>query len=135
MRVSRAEEESFDLPLTPLIDMMFMLLIFFLVSTTIVNPEKDVTIDLPDAAESDNPRAETANFIVNLRSGGIIVVEQSIISIDELLTRLEQIAEETPGRVVEIRGDKTAPYGTAVQILQTCRELELNAVLPTIMRE
>ncbi|MFO7900220.1 MAG: biopolymer transporter ExbD [Planctomycetota bacterium] len=135
MHVARGEEEKFDIPLTPLIDMMFMLLIFFLVSTTLVNPERDLGVNLVDASESDNLKKETNNFIVNIRRSGIIVAEQTTLSFDELRGRLEQVAKQTPGRMVEIRADKVAPYGTVARVLQACRELKLAASLPTRMRD
>ncbi|MFW6159459.1 MAG: ExbD/TolR family protein [Planctomycetota bacterium] len=135
MHVARGEEEKFDIPLTPLIDMMFMLLIFFLVSTTIVNPEKDVNVSLPDTSKSDDLKRESANFVVNIRRSGIIVAEQTTLTFDELHGRLEEVAEQTPSRIVEIRGDKAAPYGTAVRVIQACKELKLKPSLPTRMRD
>ena len=101
------EAERFEIPLTPLIDIIFILIVFFLVATTFYTEERDLEIRLPEGTEGDAIVQEENNFVINVRQGGLIVVGKRIVDMGELETSLRQLARQKEAKV-EIRGDTDA---------------------------
>ncbi len=112
--------------MTPMIDVVFLLIIFFLVSSHLAHQEVHVDLDLPEAqtGQTDQPDS-TRRLIVNLLpepvEGKRISIGGSRLDLDELdaLLRFERDRTDRPLEV-RIRGDQTVPYGEVEPILLTC---------------
>jgi biopolymer transport protein ExbD len=119
------ESESFDIPQTPLIDIIFILIIFFLVSTTFYTEERDHKIILPEGRSGDLITKESDKYVINIRQGGVIVVRQDILSMEQLSEDLKQRVEEGQTSV-EIRGDTNARHGQVMAVMDLCKQLGIN---------
>jgi biopolymer transport protein ExbD len=128
MRKSRESEERFEVPMTPLMDMMFILIIFFLVSTSFRNPERDQQVRLPDTSEGAPSSKVPDDIIVNVRQGGVLVVNQRIITIDELQKQLIEAARKNPKQIVKVRGDAMAYHKQVVRVLEACSKADIKNV-------
>ena len=125
MRIHRRPEESEELPLTPLIDVVFLLLIFFLTATTFYKKEKDIKVDPPRATEGKAQPRQQREITVNIRSeadGGFFVVDGRILSLPRLSELLVKEASSDPDQVVIIRGDKHAWHQKIVDVLNACKK-------------
>ena len=125
MRIHRRPEESEELPLTPLIDVVFLLLIFFLTATTFYKKEKDIKVDPPRATEGKAQPRQQREITVNIRSeadGGFFVVDGRILSLPRLSELLVKEAGSDPDQVVIIRGDKHAWHQKIVDVLNACKK-------------
>lgn len=116
--------------LTPLIDVVFQLLIFFLLTSSYVsNQAPSMDVDLPEA--SAEAAAETVEgFTVAVDASGNIFMddhgaEDAPVTLDELGVRLTRLANEKPQSVVLIRGDQAAAYGSVVQVMNLARVVNL----------
>lgn len=129
-------QDEFDVPLTPLIDIIFILIVFFLVATTFYSEERDMHVNLPEGTEGEAIAKDNTLFVINVRESGIIVVNDTILSMEDLATKLENVAR-TPERNVEIRGDTKARHGTIMSIMNLCRKLGITdyAVSQRIVHE
>ena len=124
-RRSRWQEgEEFDVPQTPLIDIIFILIIFFLVTTTFLSEERDLEIELPEGSEGTEIVQEQRRFVINVREGGVVVVKNEIVSMEELEARLKEFSEaDAPPGDVEIRGDANAKHGRIMSVMNMCKRL------------
>ena len=120
-RSRRQSDESFEVPLTPLVDIIFILIVFFLVATTFYSEERDLKIKLPEGTAGDLLSAESETYIINLRASGIIVVRDRILSMSELAAELDNLVEAGQ-RKVEIRGDAECRHRHIMGVMNLCKE-------------
>jgi len=107
-----------EINMTPLIDMVFILLIFFIVTTSFVR-EAGVDVQRPSAQTAETK--EKANVILGLTSEGRIFVEGRSLDIRSVRAYMERFLAETPEGSVVIVADRQSMTGTAVQVLDQCR--------------
>jgi len=107
-----------DINMTPLIDMVFILLIFFIVTTSFVR-EAGVDVQRPSAQSAETK--EKANVILGLTADGHIFVEGRALDIRSVRAYMERFLAETPEGAVVIVADKQSMTGATVQVLDQCR--------------
>ena len=107
--------------LTPIIDMVFLLLIFFLVATTFQQTEREMQIALPDTESGGPISVSLKEIIVNVTSQGVIIVAGREVSTDDLRTIITQAVDQNPGQKVTVRGDKSASYEAIVRALDVVK--------------
>lgn len=108
--------------MTPMIDISFLLIIFFIVSSHLAQQEVQLELDLPNAASGDEAAEEgERRLVVNLLPDGSIMAAGRAIELPQLA---QLIADERrragPDVEVRIRGDRTAPYQQVAPILVAC---------------
>ena len=104
--------------LTPLIDMVFILLIFFIVTASFVK-ESGIEVNRPSAQTA--VRKETANIIIALNAQGEIWIDKQQIDIRSVRAHVERLKAENPEGSVIILADKDSKTGLTVQILDQAR--------------
>ncbi len=129
MRFGRSiPENSESIPMAPLIDIVFLTLVFFMVTSVYGALESEVDITLPTADSAIQSERNHGEIFINLRSDGSIVVNNREQTIEELQNLLDRVAELFPGGAVIIRGDQNAILGRAIQILDSCRKADIQNV-------
>lgn len=118
-------DEEPVLNLTPMIDVVFQLLIFFMVATTFLDPEKEIDIELPEAASGAEAEAESDELIINVLADGAIVVSGESLTSDELQLRLDEAARTNPQMAVTIRGDRLVHHEHIVGVMDACGQAGL----------
>ncbi len=114
----RAGTETTEINITPLIDMVFILLIFFMVTTSFV---KETGIDVQRPAASTAALKEKGNILIGVSSDGRIFLEKKQIDVRSVRAHIERsLAENTEGGVV-IVADKTSDTGVVIQVMDQCR--------------
>ena len=118
-----AKEQNSDISieLTPMIDMVFLLLIFFLVATTFHQTEREMQIALPVASSSAPISAMLQELIVNVDAEGGIIVSGRKIGAEELRSMIFQAVEVNPEQKVTLRGDRRTAYSNVVTVLDICK--------------
>ena len=114
----RRRTKAVDINMAPLIDMVFILLIFFLVTTSFVR-ESGVEVQRPVAKSAVTK--EKVNLIVGVTKDGLIYMENHPVDIRSIRARMERFLAETPGGVVVIVADKDSKTGTVIRVLDECR--------------
>ncbi len=128
MRLDAGSEEEAVVNLVPLLDVMFLLLIFFLVSTTFTKDEVDMNLVLPEA-RSGAP-AESGNLLViNVAHDGAITVDgRQVATMEALRQKLRAASSRNRDQQVLIRGDTRVQFGMVAQALDACLEASLKHV-------
>lgn len=113
--------------MTPMIDVVFLLIIFFLVSSHLARQEVQLELDLPPAAsglspqEDDRMRRVVVNVLPEATDGRRIMVGGSLLTAVELAELVAYESRQSAGQLeVRIRGDRAAPYGQIEPILLAC---------------
>ncbi len=108
--------------ISPLIDVIFLLLIFYAVTTQFITDQR-LKLKLPEAktAESVGHGEEERPPEVKVAEDGSVWIDDKEIPLDELEQRLRQVVERSPDKAVILKGDRNADYGTVVKVLDTAR--------------
>jgi biopolymer transport protein ExbD len=121
-------DESETVPMAPLIDIVFLTLVFFMVTSVYATLESEVDITLPTASSAELDERLQGEIFINLKDTGEIILNNKVVSIPELQDILYKVAEHFPGGSVIIRGDKDAQLGNAIGILDACRNADIPRV-------
>jgi biopolymer transport protein ExbD len=110
--------------MSPLIDVIFLLLIFYAVTTQFVTDER-LKLKLPEAetAESVGINQEERPPEVKVAVDGTIWIDDSIVPESELETRIRQLVERAPDDGIILKGDRGADYGVVVHVLDVARKV------------
>lgn len=136
MRFSRPRSRAPRIDISPLIDVVFQLLLFYAVTTQFVTPER-LKLQLPEARTAEaakTTKPQEAEILVT--SAGEILVANRVVSEERLEAEIRALLKGQPERSVTIRGDKGAPYGTVMKVLDAARlagaqHINLVAAKPT----
>ncbi|MFP4225110.1 MAG: ExbD/TolR family protein [Desulfobacterales bacterium] len=107
-----------EINMAPLLDMVFILLIFFLVTTSFVK-EAGVDVERP-VAKSAETKAAT-NMIIGIDKDGGVYMQGKRIDVRSVQPRMKQYVMETPKGSVVIAADKQSTTNTLIQVLDGCR--------------
>ncbi|MFV1966076.1 MAG: ExbD/TolR family protein [Pirellulaceae bacterium] len=108
--------------MTPMIDVVFLLIIFFLVSSHLAKQELQPDLDLP-VADSGEKQVDTAHrrLTLNVLSDGDLTLAGRPVRRQDLPARLLDARQQEPGELeVRIRSDREVPYGRIAPILRSC---------------
>ena len=110
-----------QLALTSMLDVIFLLLCFFVTVSVFSQWESEITIKLPSASTAEEPDRLPGEIIVNLDKGGKVTVNGKTLGLDDLRDRLARVAKFYPDQAVIIRADKDVRYELLVGVIDTCR--------------
>ena len=111
------------LDLTPMMDMVFNLLIFFMVVSQFASEERDLRVQLPDGSEAMPLTAKPREVFINIDKDGRYFVRAQEMTADELGQLLKQAAANNPtSQSVIIRGDKRAPWDFVATAMRLCNQ-------------
>jgi biopolymer transport protein ExbD len=109
--------------LAPLVDVLFLLVIFFAVTSHFAKSEQVMDISVPAADEGkDKESRNVGEIIINIKPDGAIIVNGQQLTLDELLVKLKNIASIYKDQAVILRGDKIAAYEHVIGVLNTCQK-------------
>jgi len=114
-------ESGVSIELTPMIDMVFLLLIFFLVATTFHQDEREMQIALPIASSAAPITVMLQELIVNVDRDGTIIVSGQAVEPDELRSMVADAVKVNPEQKVTVRGDRNTAYSNIVRVLDICK--------------
>lgn len=108
--------------LAAMMDVLFVLIIFFVVTMSYARFETEIGISVPAVEEGKAPKRNIGEIVVNVRQDGTIVVNSLVLSSAQLLEKLEKIRELYPDQAVILRGDTKAEYGAIAAMLDICQK-------------
>lgn len=124
MAIQLRRSRSLDLlNMTPFIDVVFILLIFFLVAAKFANEDRELPVQLPTAQSSMPMTMEPEVMIVSIDEQGRLVVAGETLSPEQLESKIRQSVADNPvNQTVVIRGDKRVPFQHVVLVMDLCRK-------------
>lgn len=119
VRTKRRRKQQSELNMTPLIDMVFILLIFFIVTTSFVK-ESGVEINRPVANTA--VVNESTSLIIGITDSNEVWIEGKIYDVRSVRGYMNRFLAETPEGAVVITADKECRSGLLIKVLDSCRE-------------
>jgi biopolymer transport protein ExbD len=107
--------------LTSMLDVVMLLIIFFMLGTQFKEEERQYDIALPTVAEVGALTGQPDEIVVNILESGQIVVGPDTVTMPELTQRLQAAREQFPGQAVVIRGDGRGAYQPVMDVMSACR--------------
>ena len=106
-----------EINVTPMVDVMLVLLIIFMVSAPLLTV--GVPIDLPQTQASSLDQADKEPLAVSVNTDGRVFLQNTEIPLEELVPKLQAIAQARGGNDerIYVRGDKTVDYGTVMKVM------------------
>lgn len=115
------DEDSFEIPMTPLIDMVFLLLVFFLVATNFTRREMDHAVLLPESEAGVKVANVPDRIVINIRENGVMIVNGRVATETELRSLVTGFASTHPERPAVIRADGRVRYEAVMKVFGICR--------------
>jgi len=107
--------------LTAMMDVIFLLLCFFITTSVFSQWEYKFDITLPSAKSVKMPDRLPGEVIINIAKDGRVSINEQDLTLDVLKTRMERLAHAFPGQPVVLRADKDTRYENLVKVIDTCR--------------
>ena len=120
-RRRRHSDEETEINLIPMIDIMLILLIFFMVATTIKHSEKALPIELPHSAASIDIKSEPTLVVLGLDAAGNKYFGAERVTTDALHERLREVAQANPKQEIRVDADRKTPYENLVEVVELCQ--------------
>jgi len=117
-RRTHTEAEGNDIDITPMLDIVFIMLIFFIVTTSFVK-ESGVTVNRPSAQTAEEKKG--SNILVAIRANGEIWIDRRAIDVRAVRPNIERMKAENPEGAVIIQADEFSPAGMVVKVMDQVR--------------
>ncbi|MEY2527174.1 MAG: biopolymer transport protein ExbD [Verrucomicrobiota bacterium] len=125
---SRAVPVHPGIQLAPLVDVLLLLLIFFLMTWNAARNENELDVKVPKASSAKEKTAPIGDVVVNVKADGNVIVNRRTLSAPELGELLKGLVQLNPEQAVVIRGDETGAYKNIIGILNLCTEAGITNV-------
>jgi len=117
--------ERTGIQLAPMIDIVFLLLIFFIVLWNTARFETEIDISVPAASSGQEPQRTIGEIVVNVHQDGRVVVEGVERSDADLLGMFSGIVGAYPDQAIILRGDRQAAFDHIVRVLNLCQQSKI----------
>ena len=121
----RSKAEAVGFQIAPMLDVVFLLLCFFVTSQLFAQWETEIDITLPTAETGEVPKRLPGEIILNVHPDGQVVVNGETLTPDRLSGMLQRLAGLFPGQPVILRADQSTEYEHVVRILDLCRKADI----------
>jgi len=126
MPLKTYQEDQPTLNLTPMIDVVFLLIIFFMVGTKFTELERNIKLEVPRVSDVSALTSAPEKRLINVYRDGSITFDRTIVSLVQLQEALRVARSEYQGLSVLIRGDAAVPFQSVASVLGACRQAGIN---------
>jgi biopolymer transport protein ExbD len=124
LKVEPLEEPYLNM--TPMVDVILNLLIFFMLGSRFAAEEQQVDIQLPKVSQAQPLTAPPDDIVINVFADGHVVVDQKSLTADELESLLAEARRRYQDQSVLIRGDGKVDYQAVMDVLSICQKVEIS---------
>jgi len=113
-RATRPAEES-EVDLTPMLDVVFILLIFFIVTATFIQ-EQSLKVEPPPPSNTDSPSEPEPTILIRVDEENVVTVQGRLVDTGSVRANIERLRAETPGMPIILQAHPEAKNGTLLRI-------------------
>jgi len=118
----RAQLHHPGIQLAPLVDVLLLLLIFFLLTWNAARNENELDVKVPKASAAKEKSAPVGDVVVNVKADGNVVVNRRTLTSAELTDLLKNLVQLNSEQAVIIRGDEAGAYKNIIGVLNICTD-------------
>ncbi|MFC7339225.1 ExbD/TolR family protein [Haloferula chungangensis] len=122
MKFQNREPKPAEMQMAPMIDIVFLLLIFFIVTWQFSRDEMDLKIAVPTSEEGADPQRVLGEIVLNVRADGSVSVWGETKTKASLAETLKAIAAQHKNQPVRVRGDSNTPFQQIVEVIDICQK-------------
>lgn len=126
MQFSEPDEEQAGINLTSLIDVVFLLLIFFMITSTFIKVERKLDLQLPEAKAAEVEQKERKPIQIEMDKRGRITLDGQLVTMKALEAKLKEFQGKRKSAVV--RADRRLKHGTVTAVLGLARDAGIREI-------
>ncbi|RCU49408.1 MULTISPECIES: ExbD/TolR family protein [Corallincola] len=124
-RKHRSQEEEAGIDMTPMLDIVFIMLIFFIVTTSFV---KEAGIEVLRPKASTATKQKNANIFIAVRENGEIWMDKRMVDVERVGANIERMLAEQPTDTVVIQADVEAKHGVVVKVMDQVKQAGIDKI-------
>jgi len=109
--------------MAPMIDMVFLLLVFFMCVSSLAQADKAVELDLPESHTSEVPDDVGGRGLVSISEDGSLYLGSQKLELDELKERVSRVLKRDPELRITVRADRGVSFAEIKKVLKACAEV------------
>jgi len=117
----RAEPHVLGFQIAPMVDVLLVLLCFFILTWNFARKEMELDVKVPTAEHGGEPTLDVNQTVLNLKADGSLVMNAAPISYEALGEKMEALAKINKDYAIILRGDENVPYRYVARVLDVCR--------------
>ena len=122
MKFTNRQPPPIAMQLAPMIDILLLLLSFFIISYQFSRSETELKVSVPTAQEGAESERQRGEIIINVLTDGTLRVEGATVDLIQLHDKLSAISKQYKNQPVRIRGDGKVAYQRIVEVIDTCQK-------------
>lgn len=117
----RAEPNVMGFQIAPMVDVLLVLLCFFILTWNFARKEMELDVKVPTAEHGGEPSLEANQTVLNLKQDGSLVMNTKPVTYEELSEKMVALARINKDYAIILRGDENVPYKYVARVLDVCR--------------
>lgn len=117
----RAQPQVMGFQIAPMVDVLLVLLCFFILTWNFARKEMELDVKVPTAEHGGEPVLDVNQTVLNLKADGSMVMNTKPITLKELGDKMAALATINPDYAIILRGDENVAYKHVVNVLDVCR--------------
>lgn len=120
------EADSAEIDITPMMDIVFIMLIFFIVTTSFVK-EAGIDVNKPEAAQAQPQK--TATIFIAIRANGEVWMDKRPVDVERVSANIERLRAESPTDTIIVQADKEAKHGVVMEVMDQIKAADPGLVI------
>ena len=121
----QAEPKIFGFLIAPMVDILLVVLLFFIVTWNFALSENELDVRVPSASKANETQPYVGQVVINIKADGTIIVNRQPKTLPELLQLLKKLSQLYPDQAAIVRGDQGVEYKHIVEVLDICRQADI----------
>src|SRR5258708_5199185 len=122
---TQAEPRVIGFMIAPMVDILLVILCFFIVTWNFALAENELDVRVPSAAKANETQPYVGQVVINIKADGTIIVNRQAKTLPELLELLKKLSQLYPDQAAIVRGDQGVEYKHIVEVLDICRQADI----------
>jgi biopolymer transport protein ExbD len=121
-KLRRRHQEPEEFQMAPMIDMVFLLLVFFMTVASVAKSQRTVELDLPESEESEIPEDASGRGILSVDAEGLYYIGDQPRSLEAIKESISARIRQDPELQIQVRADRTTEYAAVQKLLKAAAE-------------
>jgi biopolymer transport protein ExbD len=121
----QAEPKVLGFLIAPMVDILLVILVFFIVTWNFALSENELDVRVPTATKANETQPYVGQVVINIAANGTVIVNRQPKTSQELLELLKKLSQLYPDQAIIVRGDQGVEYKHIVDVLDICRQANI----------